>query len=288
MKFLLPILLVSLLLLLEAVALRLWLRDQLFSLEGLLHLILVLVAPFLALLVPVVVLSFTALLPLRKVKRTLRLDEKGIRLSQTRYDRVRWKDVRRWFFAPVSGKENLLTLTLEYGSGKQAWLRYWSIILDKREQKYALLAELEYLRQRGRSEAPVMELSQPMPRRKPALQGMWAMGLAYYLLMHGFPLLGVGVLPHDSKDSSPSRFTPAEETKIEQGMRQVIKRLKISNMKQFRMLFWVPGAVLTGTGLGCFVGSWRRQSRQAAAINQLYDLELAGLACSQQPIPNQD
>jgi len=157
-----PILLVSSVLTLEIVAVRLWLDDQAFSVGMLLRLALAFMALFLVLGLVVILLGVLALLPIgkgKRAKRTLRLDEKGVRLSQTEYDRVSWRDVRRWFLAPVPDQEGLACLTLERGGGTRPIRAYWSILLDGREKVPAFLSEMECLRQRGATKAPWLSYS---------------------------------------------------------------------------------------------------------------------------------
>ncbi len=255
---------------------RLWLDDRLFCAAGVLRLLLMAVFPLVAVLLAVVVPLLFASLPFVGnwvPKRNLCLDDKGVKLSQTKQDRVFWKYVRRWFLAPIPGCEGLVTLTLECGNTRQPSRRYWSIVLGARDQKYAFLAELEHLRQVGWTTAPVIELLRPMPQRPVCSVGLWAMAVAFYLFIHGFPLLAVGALPHDSKGSD-SRLTPAEQNKMERLMRPVMRRLHIANENQLRMLFWLPGGLLSAGAIGIWVWGNRRQSQKTVEINQVYDSAL--------------
>jgi len=275
-KLVAPLLLVSSFMFAEMVAYRLWLDDRLSSPKGLLHLLLT--AAFIFLVLPILFAVSLCLsrLPWRwtkPAKRTIRLEEKGIRLSQTRNDRVWWKQVRRWFLAPIPDRGDLLTLTLECGSATKPSRRYWSIILEARDQRQAFLSELEHLRKLGRTEAPVVELLRPMPQRPVSYAGLWALSLAFLLLVHGFPLLLVGVLPHDTKEP-PRPLSPPQQAKMEQLMRPLIRGLHISNERQLRLLFSLSGGLLTATAIGICVWSDRRLKRQLREINRLYDLEL--------------
>jgi hypothetical protein len=234
-----------------------------------------LVAVLAAFVVPLLLVHMP-FLRTRRPKRTLCLDDKGIKLSQTRHDRVRWKHVRRWFLAPVPGREELVALTVECDGASKPGRSYWSIVLDARDQKQAFLSELEYLRQAGRTVAPAVELPQPMPERSFPSAGLWATALAFYLFVHGLPLLAVGVLPHDHKNSG-SDSSPARQTQIQRIMRLVVRRLHISNEKQLRMLFWLPGGLLTTAGIGLTVWETRRSNREVRAIYQGYDSELEAI-----------
>ncbi len=280
-KAVVPSLLMSSVLLLEMVAYRLWLTERFYTAAGLLLVVLAAALPFLVVLAVVALTILFALLPfpfLKPSRRTLRLDEKGLRLSQTKYDRVLWKNVRRWLVAPFPGQEGLIILTLE--AGGQSGGRFWSIVLEGREQKHAFLSEVAQLRQLGKTDAPIVELSQPLPERRPVLRGLWPLVLGCYLFIHGLPLLAVGAMPFDAKEthSSPD-LSPAEQAKLEGVLRKVFQELHISNWKQFRMLFLVPGAILTATGLALAVLGKRHQRREAAEVNRLHDLEVDKITC---------
>jgi hypothetical protein len=208
-----------------------------------------------------------------KQKRTLTLDDQGLKLSHFKYNPVQWEKVRHWLLAPAPAESGLVALTVELGLRGRSGRGYWSIFLDAREQRHAVLSELEYLRQSGRTQAPVIELSQPMPERKVIRKGGWAMGLGFYLLVHGVSLLGIGLSPWHS---GPGR-NPEGTNRVESGMRPVIRRLHISNQEQLRMVFWVPGAILTSAGLGLGISGARRLKRATTENNRRYDLELEKL-----------
>ena len=284
MRVIFPILLASSVLALEMVAIRQWLDDQAFSAGMLLRLLLAFLAPFLvAFMVPfliivlmLILLGIQAILPMgqgKPAKRTLRLEEKSVRLSQTKYDRVSWNDVRRWFLAPVPDLEGLACLTLERGRGTRPHRAYWSILLDRREKVPAFLSEVEILRQRGVTKALVVELVRPMPERKLNAKGLWAIALAFLLFVHGFPLLMVGLMPHDSKDKT-SHPTPNEQRNLERAMRVVVREFHVTNLKELRMLFGLSGGALTGAAIGVYAWGVRQQNRQAVENNRLFDLDV--------------
>ncbi len=283
-----PLLLVLSVMSVEMGAFRLWLDGRLVSPAGVLRLLLLAVAPFVILLIGVAVpllFEYLSSTRTRLSQRTICLEDKGIKLSQARNDRVGWNLVRRWFLAPARGREGLVTLTLESGSATKPARRYWPIVLEARDQKHAFLSELDHQRQMGRTTARVVELLQPMPKRPVAGKGLWPLAIAFFLFVHGLPLLAVGVLPHEANDH-PSVSSPAEQAKLERLMRPWVRELHITNERQLRMLFWLPGALLVAAAVGVFVWGDKRQRRQLIEINRVYDLELEKIILgSKSPMP---
>ena len=153
-----------------------------------------------------------------------------------------------------------------------------------------MLSELDFLGQTGRSEAPIITLSRPLPARKGVPGSLWAMAVAWYLLVHGFPLLLNGLMPQGSRDPaeyrSHSNLSPAAEAKLNRVVRDVIQRLHISNQRQLRMLFLVPGALFTVSGIVVFVWANKRQNRQAREIDRLYDLNVAKITLADPGMPS--
>jgi hypothetical protein len=281
----LPLLVMSSALMLEAVLFRLWLNGNIFSLQGVLRLLLAFALPFICLLFPLVapilIALISALVPRSLSKpppRILRLDEKGVKLSHTKYSRVPWKRVRRWFLGPFPGAEGYQALTLESSNGKVG-RRYWSMLLDERDQKHALLSELEHLRQRGRLNVPVIELAQPLPKRRVPVCGLWAVALALYLIVHGLPLFLTGLFPPDSRHSgaSDNDLSPAEQAHLHDAMGRLFRHLPISNEKELRLAFCLFGGTLLSAAAAFWFWGTHRQNLQLAQSIRLYDLEIAQL-----------
>jgi hypothetical protein len=269
-----PLLVMISVMLLEILACGLWMDDRLSWAEGLRLLLLAAAFPFLPLLIGVGFRSVFSRWPgLVRDQKTVCLDEKGIKLTRPRHVRVWWKHVRRWFLAPIPGREGFVTLTLECGSATKPGRRYWQMVLEAPDQQQRLLSELEQLRQLGRTSAPVVDLVQPMPERSGPSMGLWPLAVAYYLFIHGSPLLAVGILPPDSKDSR-SHLSPTQRAKLEQVLGPAMRRLNISSPQQVQMLFWLPGGLLTAAAIGVFVWGYKRQNYEMKEINRTYDLEL--------------
>jgi hypothetical protein len=277
-----PIVVAGLALLLELASFHLWLEDKLFSLEGLLRLLLAIVLPFLA--VPVAIgvgvlfaLLLGALLPKgERAKRRLCLEEKRIRLSPSSISALRWKHVRRCLIEPVPGQAGFVTLTIEIG--RNASTRFWSIVLDGRDQKHAFLSEMECLRQFGRVEVPIVELSQPRPKRAAVTQGIWMLAIGLWLFFHGFPVLMGGVFFSTPREAHPtSEFTPAEEAKLSRAMISVVRQLHIRNAGQFRILLLISGGTLTGAAILLLTRATQLQNRRRREVDRLYEEELQGI-----------
>jgi len=270
---------------LELGALTLWLRGELASWGGAWRLLLMAAMPFLAIVLSLAVHVLAALIgyrPGKTVKRTLRLDDLGLKLSHTRYDRVAWADVRRWFLAPVEGAKGMVLLTLERGWRRGGGRAYWSIVLDGHDQRQSLLSEFDYLRQTGRTNAPVLELSGPIPTPAIGLKGLWAIMLALMLFVPGMGLWMAGLGSADAKaPAAPS--TPAESQQAERVARWVVSHLLIKNERQWRRLLWGTGSTLTASAVGLVIWGTRRQNREKRKNQRQFELDLARLTVAHTP-----
>jgi hypothetical protein len=243
-----PLLVCCSVILMEQVALRLWLSNR--SLASELPLILV------CAMVPI--LSVMAAFELqvritRRNKRTINFDPKRISISPAKYNRVPWNRVRSWRFEPLSQAQGLSKLTFEYGigmNGKQA--REWSIALRQNNQEHEILSELEHYRQIGLNKAQLVRLSAPFvpvdPKRR--LRSMIAAAVGFYLLVHGCPLLFLGLFPgprHADEARQDSQFTANERAKFQ----QIIART-FSSRQQFQHFLLLAGGGLTAAGAGLY------------------------------------
>jgi len=282
-----PLLTICSILTVEQVFIRLWLDGQPFSGGFGWRLAIAAAWPFLVVPLAVGVPALVSLvIPGQKKKscKSLCFDEKWIKTNRAgTLRRVPWKSVRRWFLAPAApGNEEVVTLTVETGRPNKPERHYWSMGLDAREQKQSLLSELEYMRQREHNAAPIIELSRPMPRRPVSFKGLWTHAFAFYLLIHGMPLLGVGLLMND-RHKEPSSISPAGQARMERVMRPLVRGLHISTWKQLRMLFWIPGGLMVSGSIGLAAWSCTRRNREQIEMDRAYDLELAKITASAMP-----
>lgn len=245
----LPLLITCAVLLSEMVAFRLWLNDR--SLVSNLHL---LVAGPIFLMA----LFFGALeadiRSRQRARRTLLIGAKSIRISPAKFGRIPWKRITEWRLEPIAHAPGLSKLTLLFHLTKHRQsLRQWAMVLQERDQEHALISELEHLRQIGVNTAQVVKLREPsmgQPQRKVPVRGLVLASLVFYLCVHGFPLLGVGLMPSakSSDDPAPSRFSARESAKLGKTVAHYF-----SSIRQFRSFLIITGGSMTAVGVGLWV-----------------------------------
>lgn len=248
LKPVLPILVFTSALLVEQAALRLWLNDR-SVLSGL---------PLLAvcLLSPIVLVMGVAEVATRvthRSKRTIQLEPERVSISPAKYNRIPWKQLKACQLEPIPGAAGLSKLTLSYSLGKGTKrAREWSMVLRQADQEHQFISELEHLRQRGVSSGQLVRLPAPteIQRKSVRVRGMVAAALGLYFILHGLPLLGVGLLPPDrspDESRSHSRFTAKETAKLRRVVRQAF-----SSPEQVHRFLLVVGGGLTALGAGLY------------------------------------
>jgi len=125
-------------------------------------------------------------------------------------------------------------------------------VLRRPDQEQAFSSELEHFRQMGPNAAQVVRIFEPLAptTSKRRLRSMVAVALGLYLLLHGLPLFGVGLLPpskHSDRSPSESRFTAKETAKL----RLTVAR-SFASPQQFRQFLFVVGGGLTALGAGLY------------------------------------
>ncbi|MGA2867050.1 MAG: hypothetical protein ABSF95_21450 [Verrucomicrobiota bacterium] len=262
LKPLLPLLVCCGIVLVEQVVFRLWLNDR--SLISELPLLLVCALTPLALWMAAVEAQVRVA---HRTKRTIKLEPKRLSISPAKHNRIAWNQIVAWRLEPLANAPEFSKLTLEYSLGKKGKLRReWSMVLRQPDQQQAFLSELEHLRQVGSNPAPVIQLPEPcLPRAsRRHLRGMVMLALGFWCLVHGLPLLGVGLLPPGRRPDEPrsaSEFTPKETAKLQ----RTVTRL-FPSREQYRLFLLVTGGGMTALGLGLyFRGGWARAQLGSAA-----------------------
>ena len=260
----LPMLACCSVLLVEQVAFRLWLNDRNFVAE--------LPLLFACLMLPGVLVTLASEVQVRishRSKRRIRLEPKRISITPAKCNRIPWKQVAAWRLEPLPHSPGFSKLTVEYSlakGGKRP--REWSMVLRQADQEHALLSELEYFRQKGSTASPVVRLNEPPPPRASnrRLRSMGAAALGLYLLLHGLPLLGVGLLPPDrgSHETRSSQFTSKETAKLRRFVLQTF-----ASVEEFRrvMLAAAGGLTIMGAGL-YFWGLFAPKRPDALAVSE--------------------
>ena len=260
----LPMLACCSVLLVEQVAFRLWLNDRNFVAE--LPLLVV------CLMLPGVLATLASEVQVRishRSKRRIRLEPKRISITPAKCNRIPWKQVAAWRLEPLPHAPGLSKLTVEYSlakGGKRP--REWSMVLRQADQEHALLSELEYFRQKGSNTSPVVRLNEPGPPRASnrRLRSMGAAALGVYLLLHGLPLLGVGLLPPDrgSHETQSSRFTSKETAKLRRFVLQTF-----ASVEEFRRVILAADGGLTIMGAGLYFWGLSTPKRpEALAVSE--------------------
>jgi hypothetical protein len=182
----------------------------------------------------------------RRAKRTLKLDAKRVTLHPARYGRIPWEQVSAWLLesVPVNG---LRKLTFEYYHNRKTRYPYlWSIILKHPEQTQTFRSTLEELHQAGKSPAPIIELSQPMPKpENPTLCGLWTITTAFSLFTAGFLFLvaGLALSNRERASDSDSQFVPAAHEKSRARIAS-----DFSRKSEIRPWLFVAGSAMTVIG----------------------------------------
>lgn len=243
----LPLLLCCSIISIESLIFRLWLNDG--SLTAALPLLLV------GAMAPVVLVLAAFELQVRvshHTKRRIKLEEKLVSISPAKCNRIAWKRIVCWRFEPISQAPDLCKLTMEYSMGKKSRAcRQWSMVLRQQDQEQALLSELEHFRQVGSNVAPLVrgpELPKPAHRH---VGGTVALALSFFCLVHGLPLLSVGLASpnrHATEAKSASKLTPREAAKLQETVTRFFP-----SARAFRTFLLAAGGGTTALGAGFYL-----------------------------------
>lgn len=252
----LPLLLSCGIILMEMLLFRLWLADE--SLISKIPLLL-LAGSFPTVLTLAVTEIETRLVHHRK--RMVELRPKGISISPAGNEFIPWQNVQTWRVEPLADSTTFLKWTIEYSRDKKGELRReWAIILRRSDHEPALLSELEYFRQLGANAAPIVRLPEPRPvavTRTP-IRPMIALGIAFWLFVHGIPLLAAGLLPERRNPDEGRRESRFSESEIAKLGRTAMRFFDSS--AQLRRFALITGAGMTALGVGVQV--WGLASRK--------------------------
>lgn len=245
----LPLIAFSAICLVETVSFKLWIRDEL-ELSRL--------WPVLS--VPVFLLALILILNEIRLRRSisasrfLNVLDKGISVYASGLPVIRWSKVVAFWFEDIPDETQFSKVTLEYfGDKKTKVPRRSALVLDKRIQCPALLAELKLLQQQHNLNFRT-ELHQSLaPRREPR---NLVLGMSLYLagmlfLMPGMPLLLVPLMhgPGKSRHSeSTDEWSPKQAKKLEQFL-----IAHFSSMTELKHFMLESGGVLTTIGIALMV-----------------------------------
>ncbi len=206
---------------------------------------------------PILILALVLEASLRmsqRTRRVLEIDDKGIVTQHTKRRRVPWDRVFAFRVEPIASEANLAKINVCMALARKSKTpRTWSIALDRKTQLQALLSELR----RGHEAHDcfgVQEFHEPLPPKKTysgATISMWLCLLGVTLLLHGLPLIRLG-LSSDRAPQTPSRH----ENEPPAAFRRFILA-HFKSVAELRKATWVTGSVLTGVGVLCLAWGWR-------------------------------
>jgi len=194
--------------------------------------------------------------------RRLQIRDRGVRFSHAKHGNVPWKRVLLFRIQPISGQPGLAKLSIEYAIDKKAKRkRTWSIVLEHPDQTAALRAQLGQQRDRGVLQAPLVELPEPVESTKTPIRilGVGRGALGWYVLAHGLALLGAGLVL-DRPDRQERSTLPEQRTKAFHTIAQ-----HFSSAEQFRQFILLTGAGLTACGLGFYAWGMRAMLRKTCS-----------------------
>jgi len=203
-----------------------------------------LIGAFCSLVLVITLLVMLAQWLQNRCKRTLRLEEKGLKTSPRDQPTIRWSEVFRFQFEPTGPGLELTKFTIQHAGRSASGLRCWSMILPDATQREALLSELTNRRQMNLEKFNIEVCDAPIPPLKAfkvryAL--IWLILMSAFLLMNGLPMLMNGLRApedHSRYGTRDRRFNP-----------YVVQWAKeFSNRDEMRRFFVITGAILTGTG----------------------------------------
>jgi hypothetical protein len=204
----------------------------------------------------------------QRSKRVIQFNDDKIRLRPSKSELLKWEKIAKFQFEPIPGMQGLMKLKLFlHGRPNQklAGRTFWSMVLEQPAKVQELV---EYFQKR-RTETPtnfqVEVLDKPIPPGPPGQPVLLGMSLylgGIFLLLHGLPLLLVGLTDGRHHDSgNDSDFTSDEKVKLG---RFIIKYFHTPG--ELRHFYIVTGGVLTFSGLFLLVWGWLLMNRKPRAM----------------------
>ena len=200
-------------------------------------------------------------------KRKLRLEKRRVSLSPGKYGLIPWQQITQWQIEPVAEQPDLRKITIEYRLGRKSKnLRRWSLILKEPEELRSFRSELEHWKQAGENQAPLHELSAPTvesPQKQIPVAAICSVAMAYFLFIHGGPLLAVGIEGSFNPDkTSESKLNLSEKNNL----RQILTPYFLSADQYVRFLLWTGGGLSTAAVV-FYVNGFRIIKKFKAADN---------------------
>ncbi len=183
--------------------------------------------------------------------------------------RVPWDRVFAFQVEPIASEASFAKINVRMAlDRKSKTIRSWSIAFDRKARLQALLSEL-----RRRHEAHhcfgVQEFHEPLPPKKTyRIATSWMYLLGAFLLLHGLPLIGLG-LSSDRSPQTPSRH----ENEPPPAFRRFILA-HFRSVAEMRKAMLVSGTILTGIGVLCLAWGWRSLTIRGKRNEEEMDKEI--------------
>jgi hypothetical protein len=174
-----------------------------------------------------------------RFKRTLQIEENYIRLRPCQQPRLRWRHVLYFQVEPAGPRGEFKKITIQFKFSRR---QSWSIVLADTGQFEILLSELWFRKEvnPGTFGIEIFKIPIPPLKRRPVKTGaIWLLALAALLIVHGGPLLAVGLLPPDGRSRNDGR---------NQNPRLTAWIQQFAKTHNLRRSMIIAGSVLTGAG----------------------------------------
>ena len=191
-------------------------------------------------------------------KRTLQLKDNCIRLKPCNLWRIPWRNIRCFQIEPSGPRGEFEKFTVQFTSPGRAGRRYWSMVFAEIIQYETLLSELKNRKEAGLGKFTIEVFDTPIP---PPIEfhaksaPIWLRVFGLIFLMHGLPILMVGVTPlvyHAQNGAHRDKVNP----------RLAALFNHFASSQDRKRFLAITGAALTGAGTGCVALAMILERRQ--------------------------
>ena len=204
----------------------------------------------------------------QRSKRVIQIEDKKIKVKPAKNQLIRWNRISKFQFEPIPEMPELMKLKLFlHGRPNQKLSEraFWSMVLAQPEQVKGLVECLQKRQMETPTNYEVEVLEKSPPPEHPTPFPYLGLSLylgGFYLLIHGLPLLLIGLANrghHYSEDDSD--LTLNQKAKLG---RFILKHF--SSLEEMRYFFIVAGGVLMLLGLWLMIWGWLLMNRNKSLI----------------------
>ena len=185
-------------------------------------------------------------------KRTITIKDKCIVMNPVKQPSFRWKAIARFQFEPIPENPKLTKLSIFVHHFNRI-VKHFTLVIENPAQVQEVIRVLELKRHATATDFKIVALSKPEPPSAVARPSVFAMSLTMagaYLLLHGLPLLGIALMPHNPSPNNYADLHPGIATVLGQFLAD-----HFSNVEQLRHFYLGGGITLTAAGLALIF--WR-------------------------------